>query len=66
MTAAVFHTEAEARLVAGALENAGISATVRSDNPDYGAGFVEASRVIVRRRNLEAARSIMQEIEAQG
>jgi len=59
VTAVVLHTDAEARLAAGALEAAGIPAQVQLDQPGSGAGFVEAARVIVRRRDLEQAQALL-------
>ena len=59
VTAAVLHTDAEARLAAGALEAAGIPARVQLDQPGSGAGFVEAARIVVRRRDVERAREFL-------
>jgi hypothetical protein len=59
VTAAVYHSEAEAFLAQGLLVNAGVPATVRIDSPEFGIGFVEAARVIVRRRHLAEAKAIL-------
>jgi len=59
VTAAVVHTEAAARLLAGSLENEGIPATVQLDQPVFASSWAEAARVIVRRRDLDAARRLL-------
>ena len=59
VTAVVLPTEAEARLVAGSLEDRGIPATVQLDQPVFASRWVEAARVIVRRRDLERARQFL-------
>jgi len=59
VTVVVLHTDAEARLAAGALEAAGVPAQVQLDRPGGASGFVEAARVIVRRRDLEQAQALL-------
>jgi hypothetical protein len=60
VTAAVVHTEAEARLLAGSLEDEGIPAAVQLDQPVFASSWAEAARVIVRRRDLDRARPLLE------
>jgi hypothetical protein len=61
VTAAVLPTEAEARLAAGSLENNGIPAAVQLDQPVFASTWAEAARVIVRRRDLDRARHLLED-----
>ena len=61
VTAAVLRTEAEARLAVGSLEDRGIPAAVQLDQPVFASSWVEAARVIVRRRDLEQAKQLLEE-----
>jgi hypothetical protein len=66
VTAAVLPTEAEARLAAGSLEGQGIPAAVQLDQPVFASSWAEAARVIVRRRDLDRARQLLEGDEPPG
>ncbi|HET6817833.1 MAG TPA: hypothetical protein VFH66_11460 [Mycobacteriales bacterium] len=64
---AIFHTEAEARLAAGALRDAGIPANVLLDQPEgFSGGLTEAARVFVPRSHREQAKSLLADIDQSG
>jgi hypothetical protein len=57
---AIFHTEVEARLAAGRLQNDGIPARVTLDHlGGVSGGIAEAARVHVPRRHFDAAQAIL-------
>jgi hypothetical protein len=60
---AILHSEAEARLAAGLLQNEGIPARVTLDQPEgFSGGLTEAARVHVPRRNRAEAEALLAEV----